>query len=410
MAQQPVFDALAQAHAQIVTQMGPSGAPSSSREELGAALVHIERALESLNGITERTKGGQTRIQSSRIANSDARSVRGTLFLILKNTLLPYLVMLPLLTVAVCLVIGLALAASEGWNVRTSLQMMISVICGLTTPLGNANNVWPTTAFGKVWMALASIWALGIAGVVIGQFGAQGLFDACHMQLLRCFGASVNGSEVRLLRNRRAIAAALVQLFVVAPLIFATFSILLGALLAAAEQWTWTTGIQYVVANVAGLPNPLVSEVPVTSYGARLMVDGSRALRLSFACPVLQAMRIWPGVCMVPPSCYHHAVASASLRHHIHGPTTTWYNLPTSALIHVCRQNRRCNHQPVGMGNVQLHHWPYGRITRPEWPGLHDQLSPLLLLEASARGERGERRVPVGLSLRLTPSLPRGPR
>lgn len=275
--EQPVVDTLAQLHMHILTQLGPSGATHSNREELSAALVHIKRALESLNTSTERTTGRQVRMPLSRSADSAAHiSCRGSCPF-LKNAILPNLLVLPLLAIAVCLVIALALMPSEGWDLQTSMQMMISVICGLTTPIGNANNVWPSTAFGQFWIALASVWALCLTGVVIGQFVAQGLFNACHVQLLRCFGASIQKNEKGLLRSRKAMITALVQVFFLAPLLFATVATILGVLLAATEQWRWTTGIQYVVANMAALPKALVTETPVTTFGARPYVDGSLA-------------------------------------------------------------------------------------------------------------------------------------
>lgn len=73
-------------------------------------------------------------------------------------------------------------------------------------------------------------------------------------------------------RSAKEGAAMLVLMFFIVPCAIFFTSGVFGSVLAAAEEWSWTTGFDYVVSNVAGLSNPLTSVSPTSTIGIFLDV------------------------------------------------------------------------------------------------------------------------------------------
>ena len=84
------------------------------------------------------------------------------------------LVVVPVLVIAVSFFFGLILAEVEGWKVMDGFYYVTSMLCGLPAPL---TDVEPDSTEGKILDIIIAIWALAVAGTVIGVVGGMSFIN-----------------------------------------------------------------------------------------------------------------------------------------------------------------------------------------------------------------------------------------
>lgn len=171
------------------------------------------------------------------------------------------LIIFPSLVLLACLVLGALLASVEAWTWQTGFEYIVSTTCGLANPLGNANNVSPATFLGMAMAGVFGLWALGSTGILCGW--------ASNTIIVNFI---VDGITARLSIKQDAaatqkVAALLFCVFVLSPVMLSLFVLLCACPLSFAERWALADGNFYILANVAGLPNPLVQNTPATYFG-----------------------------------------------------------------------------------------------------------------------------------------------
>lgn len=164
--------------------------------------------------------------------------------------------------------LGGILAAMERWDFLTGMVYTISIVCGLAQPLGAANNVDPISTVGRFACAVAGLWTLGLTGAIAtiaGTFSvsAQLLKRVCRWIVIRCRCASEKGLEQWSYLP-----------FVLSTLLISPLAILLiVAVFAAFLMWIdkapeFGSTYFYFLADVGGLPNPLVSWIPAPVFSS----------------------------------------------------------------------------------------------------------------------------------------------
>ena len=71
----------------------------------------------------------------------------------------------PVLVIIIAFFFGLVLAEVEGWPIVDGFYYVTSMLCGLPAPL---TDVVPDSMGGKIMDIIIAIWALAVAGTVIG--------------------------------------------------------------------------------------------------------------------------------------------------------------------------------------------------------------------------------------------------
>lgn len=84
------------------------------------------------------------------------------------------IVVVPVLVIAVSFFFGLILAEVEGWKVMDGFYYVTSMLCGLPAPL---TDVEPDSTEGKILDIIIAIWALAVAGTVIGVVGGMSFIN-----------------------------------------------------------------------------------------------------------------------------------------------------------------------------------------------------------------------------------------
>lgn len=171
------------------------------------------------------------------------------------------LIIFPSLILLACLVLGALLASVEAWTWQTGFEYIVSTTCGLANPLGNANNVSPATFLGMTMAGVFGLWALGSTGILCGW--------ASNTMIVNFIVDGITG-RLSIEEDKAAtkkVAALLFCIFVLSPLMLSLFVLLCACPLSLAERWAWADGNFYILANVAGLPNPLVQNTPATYFG-----------------------------------------------------------------------------------------------------------------------------------------------
>mgnify|MGYP003309451706 FL=1 len=80
------------------------------------------------------------------------------------------IIIVPVLVIAVSFFFGVILAEVEGWKVMDGFYYVTSMLCGLPAPL---TDVEPDSTEGKIMDIIIAIWALAVAGTVIGVVGGM---------------------------------------------------------------------------------------------------------------------------------------------------------------------------------------------------------------------------------------------
>ena len=178
---------------------------------------------------------------------------------------------------------GAILAEVEGWKVKDGFYYIISMLCGLPTPL---TEVDPDTDEGKLVDVIVALWALALAGTIIGVVGGLSvinrLVDAAEsfgQRFKRAARKAVTGSDeeapaaagedgeekpVSLALN---ILTFLVFIFIVIPIVIILVAVIFGFILAEVEGWKIKDGFYYIISMLCGLPNALTDVTPDSDEG-----------------------------------------------------------------------------------------------------------------------------------------------
>ena len=178
---------------------------------------------------------------------------------------------------------GAILAEVEGWKVKDGFYYIISMLCGLPTPL---TEVDPDTDEGKLVDVIVALWALALAGTIIGVVGGLSvinrLVDAAEsfgQRFKRAARKAVSGSDeeapaaagedgeekpVSLALN---ILTFLVFIFIVIPIVIILVAVIFGFILAEVEGWKIKDGFYYIISMLCGLPNALTDVTPDSDEG-----------------------------------------------------------------------------------------------------------------------------------------------
>ena len=84
------------------------------------------------------------------------------------------IIIVPVLVIAVSFFFGVILAEVEGWKVMDGFYYVTSMLCGLPAPL---TDVEPDSTEGKIMDIIIAIWALAVAGTVIGVVGGMSFIN-----------------------------------------------------------------------------------------------------------------------------------------------------------------------------------------------------------------------------------------
>ena len=178
---------------------------------------------------------------------------------------------------------GAILAEVEGWKIKDGFYYIISMLCGLPTPL---TEVDPDTDEGKLVDVIVALWALALAGTIIGVVGGLSvinrLVDAAEsfgQRFKRAARKAVTGSDeeapaaagedgeekpVSLALN---ILTFLVFIFIVIPIVIILVAVIFGFILAEVEGWKIKDGFYYIISMLCGLPNALTDVTPDSDEG-----------------------------------------------------------------------------------------------------------------------------------------------
>ena len=178
---------------------------------------------------------------------------------------------------------GAILAEVEGWKIKDGFYYIISMLCGLPTPL---TEVDPDTDEGKLVDVIVALWALALAGTIIGVVGGLSvinrLVDAAEsfgQRFKRAAKKAVTGSDeeapaaagedgeekpVSLALN---ILTFLVFMFIVIPIVIILVAVIFGFILAEVEGWKIKDGFYYIISMLCGLPNALTDVTPDSDEG-----------------------------------------------------------------------------------------------------------------------------------------------
>ena len=69
---------------------------------------------------------------------------------------------------------GAILAEVEGWKIKDGFYYIISMLCGLPNPL---TDVTPDSDEGKIVDIIIALWALSLAGTIIGIVGGMSVIN-----------------------------------------------------------------------------------------------------------------------------------------------------------------------------------------------------------------------------------------
>lgn len=84
-------------------------------------------------------------------------------------------VFIPITVMIMGIVFGFILAEVEGWSVKDGFYYIISMLCGLPNPL---TDVTPENDEGKIVDIVIALWALSLAGTIIGIVGGMSVINS----------------------------------------------------------------------------------------------------------------------------------------------------------------------------------------------------------------------------------------
>ena len=192
-------------------------------------------------------------------------------------------VFIPVVVMLMGAIFGLILAEVEGWTIKDGFYYIISMLCGLPTPL---TEVDPDTDEGKLVDVIVALWALALAGTIIGVVGGLSvinrLVDAAEsfgQRFKRAARKAVTGSdeeapasagedgEEKPVSHTLNVLTFLIFIFIIIPIVIILVAVLFGFILAEVEGWKIKDGFFYIISMLCGLPNPLTDVSPDTDEG-----------------------------------------------------------------------------------------------------------------------------------------------
>lgn len=114
----------------------------------------------------------------------------------------------PVAVIAIAFIFGVLLAEVEGWSIMDGFYYVTSMLCGLPTPL---TTVEPDTDEGKIMDIIIAIWALAVAGTIIGVVAGMSfitrLIDSAEAAFLRKRKVDEDEATFELMDSRSETAA-----------------------------------------------------------------------------------------------------------------------------------------------------------------------------------------------------------
>ena len=176
-------------------------------------------------------------------------------------------------------IFGLILAEVEGWKIKDGFYYIISMLCGLPTPL---TEVDPDTDEGKLVDVIVALWALALAGTIIGVVGGLSvinrLVDAAEsfgQRFKRAARKAVTGSdeeapasagedgeEKPVIAQRPHVPG----LHLGVPIVTSSSP---SSSASSSPRWRdgRSDGFYYIISMLCGLPNPLTDVTPDSDEG-----------------------------------------------------------------------------------------------------------------------------------------------
>ena len=178
---------------------------------------------------------------------------------------------------------GAILAEVEGWKIKDGFYYIISMLCGLPTPL---TEVDPDTDEGKLVDVIVALWALALAGTIIGVVGGLSVINRL-VDAAESFGQRFKRAARKVVTgaDEEAPAAAgedgeekpvslalniftfLVFIFIIIPIVIILVAVIFGFILAEVEGWKIKDGFYYIISMLCGLPNALTDVTPDSDEG-----------------------------------------------------------------------------------------------------------------------------------------------
>jgi hypothetical protein len=191
------------------------------------------------------------------------------LLLVLVAPVSIFLLLLPL---------GSLLAWLEGWDWRTGCVYIVSIVCGLAQPLGAASDVDPLTNLARTACSISGLWSLGLTGAIATVAGTYSesvrlLKAACRWLVARCCWISADSAADSTFFPFFICALVLSPLLILATVFVCALLMMwidYGA--SSGAGTTVDSTMFYYLADVGGLPNPLVAWIP-TSHSVSTSAD-----------------------------------------------------------------------------------------------------------------------------------------
>jgi len=192
-----------------------------------------------------------------------------------------YLLEIPISVLIVSAILGAILAGLEDWTFLEGFYYIASLACHLTHPLNEDD---PGSTLGRAFVIIISAWAVCFIGVLIDK--------ALHVDWPRAFvhkfekllGATGGGNTPKAGEDCveapeeqsgslwRHFLAYFIISWVVVPIALFVVCVTFGAVLAWAEEWSFWTGVRYILMNVAHLPPPRpLTDVEPESVGGAII-------------------------------------------------------------------------------------------------------------------------------------------
>lgn len=174
--------------------------------------------------------------------------------------------------------LGSLLAWIEGWDWRTGCLYIVSIVCGLAQPIGAAGDVDPLTTMAKTACSIAGLWSLGLTGAIATVAGtysesARLLKAVCRWLVTQCCCRPANVAEHSSFLPFLACALVLSPILILAVVfVFALWLMWIDYGASSGAGTTVDSPMFYYLADVGGLPNPLVAWIP-TSQSASTFAD-----------------------------------------------------------------------------------------------------------------------------------------
>lgn len=241
----------------------------AAAEEPSAPPEHLRAALRQLLSRESKRESCEDRETEE---EGGSRSTLRQLVLTCLLELLLLVLVAPIGIFLLLLPIGGLLAWMEQWQWYTGVFYIISVVCGLAQPLATASNVSPLSPGAKAACCLTGLWSLGLTAAIAALAGSHSesvrlLKDGCRQLVVR---TSCVSPEVA---KHYSIFPFLLCALAISPMLIFVAAFIASTLMMWIDYGPAGAGtgldstMFYFLADVGGLPNPLVDWMPTSVAG-----------------------------------------------------------------------------------------------------------------------------------------------